>query len=491
MTPMPHASFLWRAPLAAFAAVLGCSAVSSVDFAQCSENADCRGAFGLGFECGDAGLCQEIEANKRCSMVYPSDLLSNAAAYRDVVVLGSLFDHTPQDGDLKLVKSASLAVEQANKIGLAEDRQFAIVHCGYQEDDKLDKLTSEEAAVAGAKYLVDQLGAAAIVGPGTSGLAQAVYRELEKPEHGERTLIVSPSATSPSLTDIDTAKPGLFWRTAPPDTLLGAQLAVYLEESSVFDSIVLYKDDTYGQGLAIELKANFEDKMDLVGYTDPAEIPLKVVEIANGHPMPMSFAVVFIASEVGDVTSFLNAASASQSTKDFYTNANVQIFLGDAGFNDDVITNTQSTAAELYPNIRGVFPGAPSGDVYDVFLSTYAARYNEKADDSSYSAHTYDATWLTIYGAAWSYYQHDKQVTGPFMAEGLQKISAGDPFDITAPTWSSIRKAFTEKRSINVRGASGELDYDPVTEETTAPVLRWTIVGDGMGGYEFEGMQVP
>lgn len=490
MAPMPHASFLWRAPLAAFAAVLGCSAVSSVDYAQCSENADCRGAFGLGYVCGDAGLCEEIEANKRCSTVYPSDLLSNAQAYRDVVVLGSLFDHTTEDGDLKLVKSASLAVEQANEIGLAEDRQFAIVHCDYREDENVDKLTSQQAAEAGAKYLVDSLGAVAIVGPGTSGLAQAVYTELAKPDYGERTLIVSPSATSPSLTDIDTAKPGLFWRTAPPDTLLGAQLATYLEQSNVFDAVVLYKDDTYGQGLAIELRDNFEDQMRLVAYGNPTEIPQQVVKIAADHPTPMSFAVVFIASEVADVTSFLNAAAASQSTKDFYTNPNVQIFLGDAGFNDDVITNTQGTAAALYPNIRGVFPGAPSGPVYELFLSTYAARYGEQAADSSYSAHTYDATWLAIYGAAWSYYQHDRQVSGPFMAEGLQKISGGDPFDINATTWSSIRKAFTEKRSIDIRGASGELDYDPVTEETSAPVLRWTIIGDGMGGYEFKGMQV-
>ena len=29
---------------------------------------------------------------------------------------------------------------------------------------------------------------------------------------------------------------------------------------------------------------------------------------------------------------------------------------------------------------------------------------------------------------------------------------------------------------IDVRGASGELDYDPVTEETTAPVEVWGIV---------------
>lgn len=488
MTPMPHASFFWRAPLAAFAAVLGCSVVSSVDYAQCSENADCRGAFGLGSVCGEAGLCEQIEANERCTTVYPTDLFKNPEEYRGVVVLGSLFDHTQQTGDLKLVKAASLAVEEANAIGLAQDRTFAIVHCDYREDPALDGLTSEEAAIAGAKYLVDQLGAVAIVGPGTSGLAEAVYRELERPEHAERTLIVSPSATSPSLIDIDTTTPGLFWRTAPPDSVLGAQLAAYMEAEGIADAVVLYEGNTYGKGLAIELDKNFEDKLVPVEYQDPSVIPQQVVKIATDNPTPDQFAVVFIASEVAHVTSFLNAAGASQA--DFYTDPEVKIFLGDAAYNDDVIETTKGTASAIYPNIRGVFPGAPSGPVYQLFLSTYAAKYGEQASDSSYSAHTYDATWLAIYGAAWSYYQHDERITGPFMAEGLQRISAGDPFNIDATSWSSIRKAFSEGRSIDITGASGKLDYDPETEETTAPVLRWTIVSDG-GGFAFEGMQVP
>lgn len=488
MEPMLHAFLSRRAPWAAIAAVLGCSAVSAVDYAQCTDGATCRQAFGLGYTCGSAGLCEEIEVFQRCKDVYPVDLLKDPEKYRDVVVLGSLFDNTAMTGDGKLIRAASLAVDEANMTGLDDGRLFGIVHCDYQENPALDGLTSEEAAVAGAKYLVDQLGAVAIVGPGTSGLSEAVYRELAKPEHGERTLIVSPSATSPSLTDIDTTKPGLFWRTAPPDSVLGAKLAEYMEEEPIAKAVVLYEDSTYGKGLAIELDKNFEDQLELRGYTDPAVIPQEVVNIANQNPNPTAFAVVFITSEVSQVTAFLNAAGASQAP--FYTNPEVKLFLGDTAYNADVIETTQSTASALYPNIRGVFPGAPSGPVFELFLSTYAAKYSEQASDASYSAHTYDAAWLAIYGAAWSYYQHDGQLKGRLMAEGLQNLSAGDPFDINATTWSSVKKAFREKRSINIRGASGELDFDPTTEETTAPVLRWTIVNDG-GGWTFEEMLVP
>ncbi|MBM4367534.1 MAG: hypothetical protein FJ102_15080, partial [Deltaproteobacteria bacterium] len=32
---------------------------------------------------------------------------------------------------------------------------------------------------------------------------------------------------------------------------------------------------------------------------------------------------------------------------------------------------------------------------------------------------------------------------------------------------------------VNVQGASGALDYDPVTEETTGPIDVWVIAADG------------
>lgn len=483
MPPMQHllSRRVGPASSAAFAALLGCSAVSSVDYAPCSSSADCRSAFGLGYACGEQELCEKVEGFERCDEVFPVDLLEAPEKYRDAIVFGSLFDHTESTGDRVLVNAATLAVMEANMSGLG-DRKFAIVHCDYQENAKIDDLSSEDAAVEAAKYLVDQLGTPAIVGPGTSGLAEAVYTELAKSEHAQRTLIVSPSATSPSLTSIDTDKPGLFWRTAPPDSVLGAKLAQYMEDEVITNAVVVYEGNTYGKGLAIELEKNFEDKIELDEYQDPSQIPTKVVEIANGAGTPDNFAIVFIASDVAQVISFLNAAAANP----FYADPEVKLFFGDTAYNGDVIKQTQLKAAALYPNVRGVFPGEPTArQVFKFFNTTYNATFPELATDASYSSHTYDATWLAIYGAAWSYFQNDQKIEGPAMAEGLTKISAGETYDVVSTTWNGIKTAFKAKRSINVSGASGELDYDPMTEETTAPVIRWTIVSDG-GGYRFD-----
>ena len=88
-----------------------------------------------------------------------------------------------------LADEVESAIEEANASQL-EGRKFGIVHCDYHSDPAIDDLTAEDAALAGARYLVDQLGAAAIIGPGTSDLAQVVLAELQKPDHAQPTLIV-------------------------------------------------------------------------------------------------------------------------------------------------------------------------------------------------------------------------------------------------------------------------------------------------------------
>ena len=132
---------------------------------------DCRGAFGLGSVCGEAGLCESVKLDERCKDVYPEDLFTAPEKYPNAVILGSLLDHNKVSGDLLMVNAATLAVQGANSSGLNDGRLFGIVHCDYQEFP-VDSKTSEEAAIDGAKYLVDELGAVAIIGPGTSSLAE-------------------------------------------------------------------------------------------------------------------------------------------------------------------------------------------------------------------------------------------------------------------------------------------------------------------------------
>ncbi len=479
MPPMPRAALrtcltasgLVAVAVATAALTVACSVVTKVDFNECAVSDECRGAFGLGWVCGDAGLCQEVETVPRCKRVFPEDLFTNDD-YRDAIIFGSLFDHNTADGDLKLVNAASLAIDEANASGLTDGRLFGIVHCDYQVNNKLDELTYEEAAVTGAKYLVDEIGAIAIIGPGTSGLAEAVFKELQRPEHDPTAVIISPSATSPSLTDIDVRdgdKPGLFWRTAPPDSQLAADLAARMLAEGIASATVVYANDSYGSGLAGAFQSSFTGAYDEIAFTDTAGIVSAVEKVSKVTPGDQ-VAVVFIGSEVAQASAFLNAAAPYP----FY--AESRIYLGDAAYNKDFLKGTTEAAA-LYPRVRGVFPGSPSGPNYTSFVSRYLAVFMEDPKDASYSPYTYDATWLAVYGAAWAEFQREGVLTGLNIAFGLQRISdtKGVAVDVNRDGWNIVKREFKAGRSINITGASGALQYDPETEETTAPIVYWKI----------------
>ncbi len=474
------ASVLVVAAAATAALTVACSVVSKVDYAQCETSEECRGAFGLGSVCGEGGLCKSVALESRCKAVYPTDLFSASEKYPEAIVLGSLLNHNKQSGDLLMVDAATLAVEGANSSGLVDGRQFGIVHCDYQ-DGLDDGLSAEEAAVKNTKYLVDELGAVAIVGPGTSSLAEAVFRELQKPEHAPQALTISPSATSVSLTDIDVRdgdKPGLFWRTAPPDSQIGAELASRMTAEGITSATVIYESGSYGSGLAFALKSNFGGDLQLVSFGTADDIGGLVDQVSN-NTSGAEVGVVFIGSEVPQVTEFLNRASAYP----FYEG--VRIFLGDTAKAAGVLSGTKA-AAKLYPNIRGVFPGTPAGPVYNLFRADYLGAF--QAEPDSFAALTYDAAWLALYGAAWAEYQRDGELTGLNFAYGLQQLSDADgvAVNVNASSWNTVKREFKAGRGVNITGVSGDLQYDPETEETTAPFSYWKI---NETGTDFEDIQ--
>ena len=470
------------AVVAATAAVtVACSVASKVDYSECSASSECRSAFGLGWVCGDAGLCEEVALDERCDTVFPKDLFTNAEDYPDAIIFGSLFDHNKANGDLILVNAANLAIKEANASGLTEGRSFGMVHCDYQENEDIDKKTSDIAAVDGAKFLVDQIGVSAIVGPGTSGLAELVFKELQKPEHAPQALMISPSATSPSLTDIDVRdgdRPGLFWRSAPSDSVLSQVLAERMVAAGITTAYVIYADDSYSSGLANALDKNFEPTLVRVGFSDEAGLVTAVGDVA-ANASGAGIAVVFIGADVAQVVNFLNGASSFP----FYEG--VDIFLGDSAYNKDVLAQTKNNAAKLYPRIRGVFPGSPAGGVFENFVANYKVTYpGENPADAAYSAYTYDAAWLAIYSAAWAEYQRDS-FSGLDLAFGLQQVSSttGVAVDVNRDSWNTVKREFKAGHGININGASGALDYDPETEETSAEVIFWKI-NDAQDGFD-------
>ena len=92
-----------------------------------------------------------------------------------------------------------------------------------------------------------------------------------------------------------------------------------------------------------------------------------------------------------------------------------------------------------------------------------------------------------LYGTVWAHTQ-DGGVDGLGIARGLRQVSSGTPVGIRIRGWDDVVTQFSAGASIDVTGASGSLDYDPLTEETTAPIEVWTVVADpdAVSGYNFQ-----
>jgi branched-chain amino acid transport system substrate-binding protein len=254
-----------------------------------------------------------------------------------------------------------------------------------------------------------------------------------------------------------------------------------VETLGVSHVAVIYESSNYGQALAEVFKDNFEANN---GHT--AELFAFDEGNSTGRDDKVSTVgasvydeVLFISGNIDDLIAFLNGAATWPNYE------NMGIFLTDAGRDVRLIENT-AEASSLYDQIQGTAPSVPTGTVYGFFESGFSGTYSPAytASSSSYTAYSYDAAWLGLYGTAWSLYQEsdacvgdDDGICGLGTARGLRHISDQNATDmeIKSTSWNSVKATFETGQSVNIEGASGSLDYDPLSGETTGPIDIWVI----------------
>ena len=456
----------------AFGPNFACGEEGLCALTTCTDNSQCRMNLGLGWECSaETSLCEQPPIPDRC-ISEPPTLLTDPAAHKDDLIIGSIFDHSAFD---IMVKAARLPVIQVNERDGFGGRAVGIIQCTNEEDPSLDIYDPEEATEYVGRILVERYGVQAIVGPATSGRAEVAYNALSP----LGAVVISPSATSPALTDIDglgphtDEDPGLFWRTAPPDSLQGQVIAEQMiSELNAQNVAVIHEVGAYGEGLAEVFLLNFEGggrEAEALPFTSDTDLATITASVGAGSYDQ----VLMISSETENVVNFLNAASSLASYE------SKGIFLTDGARDAQLLLGTAGNAENLYPNIRGTVPANLQGIVYDTFAAAYSIAFDgENPADFGFSAHAFDAGWLALIGHAWG--EAQGVAGGLGVAQGLRKISSGSQIDLNPNDWNSIRASFADAVSVDVRGASGALDYDDATGETTAPILVWTISADGL-----------
>ncbi len=163
-----------------------------------------------------------------------------------VLTIGTIF---PVTGDLAFlgpaeIQGAELAIADINAAGgvLGGD---VVLEQGDSGDTTTDIANTE----------VDRLlalGADAIMGAASSAVSKTVIDKIT----GAGVIQFSPANTSPDFTTYEDN--GLYFRTAPSDLLQGRVLANAVLDQGNETVSVLFRQESYGQGLADAFKENFE-----------------------------------------------------------------------------------------------------------------------------------------------------------------------------------------------------------------------------------------
>jgi branched-chain amino acid transport system substrate-binding protein len=138
------------------------------------------------------------------------------------------------------------------------------------------------AATAAAERLITADGVAAIMGADCSGVTTAVLQNVAM---ATGIVMISPSATSPSLSDIP--DDGLFFRTSPSDARGGQIMAQIMMDRGIKSVALTYTNNDYGKGLADAVQSNYEalgGKVTIVASheDDKGDYSAEVAALAQG-----------------------------------------------------------------------------------------------------------------------------------------------------------------------------------------------------------------
>ena len=472
--PVSPSGLLRSALLWAAAALTGCTP-SILQFTECTSNFECQSVMGYGSACEvETGFCRTVDMHARCDSTHPEDL-TFPIPQEEKFLIASLFGRS--DAHKARRDATELAVIQANRNQGVDGRDFGILHCNYDEDPSIDDLDQTAAVESITTWLADEVGIPAIVGPAASSLSQAVYNNVNGPANLD-VLVVSPSATAPSLTDIHGDDDDLFWRTAPPDGGQGIAIAedmrnefdpagiTHYRTAPVEKLAILYQEGAYGEGLKDVV---FEELDRLGGQSflfpfNQGTLGSQVAQIATSGEGPFD-EVLLISSDAVDYNGFLAAANNNAYFAD------LPLFFSDGGRTADIFPDV----GDLGPNVRGSVPSLPTGVVFQTFAADFTLAGYGDSNLHSFVPHAYDAAMLTIYAHAWAT-SNESRVSGTELAAGFRRFSDGANTDID--DYTSAVSPLTSGNTIDVEGASGALDFK-ANGELPSTIEIWTLSGSG------------
>ncbi|WP_030491409.1 ABC transporter substrate-binding protein [Micromonospora chokoriensis] len=191
------------------------------------------------------------------------------------LILGGLL---PKTGDLSIAypsmaAGAALGIREVNAAGGALGKPVTWL-------DGDDGTNPAVAKATVARHVTDDVSV--IIGAGGSGISRAVLPDVVQ----AGKILFSPSNTDAGLTDVEDG--GLYFRTAPPDSLQGRALADVILRDGSQKIVIVARKDSYGEGLQATVRDELEkagipgERLKLMTYEPPADAKAPPVDFTGG-----------------------------------------------------------------------------------------------------------------------------------------------------------------------------------------------------------------
>ncbi len=300
-----------------------------------------------------------------------------------------------------------------------------------------DTALDPDTAVMEARRLIEDEGVHALVGPSTSANSLAV---VERVARQARIPVVSPSATSPRLTDA--ADDDFYFRAALSDVAQGPVLARVARERG-FDNVgAIYRNDAWGQGLVQSLEDAWDGAIAAVavepGQTEFADA-LRQSAAAGAQALVL---IVFSTETELVVREALDAGTYEQ-------------FVFGDGYKSEALV--QAIGGAALAGMYGTGPAPPpASESAARWEAAYLDAYGEPPA-GTYVREVYDAAVALALAA-----EAAGSTDGSAIRDQLRAVG-GAPGEVVVAGPDGIAQALEilgDGEAVDYDGASGTLDWD-------------------------------
>jgi branched-chain amino acid transport system substrate-binding protein len=293
-------------------------------------------------------------------------------------------------------------------------------------------------------------GVSAIIGAASSGTSLQFIDQVV----GAGVIQFSPANTSDAFTTYDDN--GLYFRTAPSDTLQGEVLGNLIAEDGNQTLGMIVLNDSYGTGLAKYVTEAFEaaggEVVAQPTYnTGDTVFDSQISEVLAADPDAIAL-ITF--DEVSTILPGLFGSFPAD--KLYFVDGNLKNF-GDA------------FAAGSLTGAKGTLPGLTIDSIGD-FTSSLDAFLEEEGDapleDYSYAAESYDAVILLALASLAA----GGSTEGADIAAKLQEVSGGSGDGETCSTFADCAAIILGGGVADYEGVSGPITFDEVGDPTEASI---------------------